>query len=465
MLTELCRKLQDTLAMLRVSASEGGTLQSIPRNSKILIISAGVGIIVVAGLTRYIRSRYFEKKKPAVNGGVIKVYCTKCRRHSVEDSVPESKSPETLGLMGMESLDRAIHYWEEALEYVRSSSDRSSLMSRSDIDVETQIVNVLKSSQRLKESCQHVFVEDVATSTDERGIEDDAAKRAATDTESFVSAEGTSDVAQISDVESFPPPYAEQLPLYMSSVHLLESDGIPCRAYRLQVFGCTCENDYLVRIHCVRLSFQYLVKQDDIRQWFINAGSQLLAALMIRAGKDPKDSIESYDSFLVYVMDPQNAEQIEKEVKGRGIVCVTLYDIFIDYMLMDAFEDLSNPPTTVIAVTQNRWLTDGFKETALSTAIWSLVKAKKTLLQYPNGFFAHYYALAEHLTPVFAWGFLGTNKDLNELCYFFKSEIEGLVKDMFDLNMTRYTTVEDMSTDIFNDIQARYDKVCQRLFI
>lgn len=45
------------------------------------------------------------------------------------------------------------------------------------------------------------------------------------------------------------------------------------------------------------------------------------------------------------------------------VVCCTVYDVCIDYMLLDAFEDLGNPPATVVAVTQNRWLTTGFKET------------------------------------------------------------------------------------------------------
>ncbi|XP_064457666.1 mitoguardin-like [Ornithodoros turicata] len=452
--------------MLRIKAADAEEVwENIPRNSKILIISAGVGLIAIAGITRYIRWKYFEHRKSSANGDVIKAYCSKCRKHSHQEPSSESKTPEALGAMGLESLEQAIHCWEDALSLLRSSSEKSSLMSRSDIDVETAILNMLRSGQQLKESGKAIFASDEpSTMTEERNDgEDVVRKRLGTDTDSFVSAEGASDVGQLSDVEQFPPPYAENWPLYMSAVALLESKGIPCRAYRLQEFNCTNENDYLVRMHCVRLAFQHLAKQEDIQQWFINAGSQLLAALLIRAGKDPKDAIQSYDEFMLYILDPQNGDEMEKELKGRGIVCVTIYDVFIDYMLMDAFDDLSNPPTTVVAVTQNRWLTDGFKETALSTAVWSLIKAKKALLQHSNGFFAHYYNLAEHLTPVFAWGFLGTNQDLCIMCNFFKNEIEGLVRDMFDHNCTRYTTVEDISTDIFNNIHARYDKVCQRL--
>lgn len=45
------------------------------------------------------------------------------------------------------------------------------------------------------------------------------------------------------------------------------------------------------------------------------------------------------------------------------VKCMTFYDIVLDFILMDAFDDLENPPSSVIAVIQNRWLSNSFKET------------------------------------------------------------------------------------------------------
>ena len=60
------------------------------------------------------------------------------------------------------------------------------------------------------------------------------------------------------------------------------------------------------------------------------------------------------------------------------------------------------------------------QESALSTAVWSVLKAKRRMLQYSDGFLAHFYDLAEHLSPVLAWGFLGPADELNQVCLFFK---------------------------------------------
>lgn len=40
--------------------------------------------------------------------------------------------------------------------------------------------------------------------------------------------------------------------------------------------------------------------------------------------------------------------------------------------------------------------------------------------QIPDGFFAHFYAICEHISPVLAWGFLGPRNSLYDLCCFFK---------------------------------------------
>lgn len=45
------------------------------------------------------------------------------------------------------------------------------------------------------------------------------------------------------------------------------------------------------------------------------------------------------------------------------VAYMSFFDIVLDFMLMDAFEDLENPPSSVLAVLRNRWLSDSFKET------------------------------------------------------------------------------------------------------
>lgn len=56
------------------------------------------------------------------------------------------------------------------------------------------------------------------------------------------------------------------------------------------------------------------------------------------------------------------------------------WDVVLDYILIDAFEDLSRPPSAILAVTKNMFLNQTMKESTLVTVIWSMLKAKRARL-------------------------------------------------------------------------------------
>lgn len=115
-----------------------------------------------------------------------------------------------------------------------------------------------------------------------------------------------------------------------------------------------------------------------------------------------------------------NWVDIKDELATRDVQYMNFYDVALDFILLDAFEDLDEPPSAIVAVIQNRWLSQSFKETALSTAVWSVLKAKRKLLKYPDGFINRFYSISEYLVPVLAWGFLGTDEKLTKSCTYLK---------------------------------------------
>ncbi|XP_070394900.1 mitoguardin isoform X2 [Dermacentor albipictus] len=369
--------------------------------------------------------------------------------------------PQQLASLGLDSLDQVISYWEQALQRIRTGGSTSGNES-----LATSLEFLLVEGQRLRGAAHwRLFSEGGVPplALDEPQLADFTHPPSLADTESFVSAEGTSDVAVVADLEASPIPPVEQSALYMEALELLKREGIPCRTYRVEVVRCSSREDYLAKIHCIRLAFKRLTNQPDVLQWLIEAANHVLGGFMLCAGKDPKDALHAYRELVAYLLDSSHYDQIAKELQYKGVVCPTVYDVVIDYVLLDAFDDLSSPPQSVVAVIQNRWLTAGFKETALSAAIWSLFKAKKGLLPFSHGFFSHYYALMEQIVPVLAWGFLGTDNDLKDMCKFFKDEVEALVCDMFDPSCSRYSSVDDLAQDILQNSQLHYDRLCQAL--
>lgn len=70
----------------------------------------------------------------------------------------------------------------------------------------------------------------------------------------------------------------------------------------------------------------------------------------------------AYEEMLLFLQEKDYWQDVEKELSVKGVKAMTFYDVVMDYILMDAFEDLDTPPASVTAVVQNRWLSNGFKE-------------------------------------------------------------------------------------------------------
>ncbi|KAG7163544.1 Mitoguardin-like [Homarus americanus] len=356
-------------------------------------------------------------------------------------------------MSSMEALETALGFWEDALAaYTAGVTGGVALTSQEEAEFTALLQRVIDDAYTLQDQCEHLFLHQVAADLFERRT-----LTSASSYESFVSASG--DIADLRDLEEFD----EALyPLYQAALKQHEDGGIPYRDVRTDRVRCANDVEYVCKVHCIRLACQLLFSQEGTKQFFADSGRQIIADLLVRADKDPKDVVLAYDAMLEFLTNCEWPD-VELELQGRGVKALTFYDVVLDFILMDAFDDLENPPSSVTAVVQNRWLSNGFKESALSTAVWSVLRAKRRMLKYQDGFIAHFYDVSEHLSPVLAWGFMGPDENIRELCTFFKDQIVGLLQDMFSFTTVRYTTVEELATDIMTLATQRSETISQRL--
>jgi len=235
---------------------------------------------------------------------------------------------------------------------------------------------------------------------------------------------------------------------YMQGIEYLTHYGVPVRSIRSDLLDCDNDIDYCVKVHCLRRAFIDLLKDDENKKWFVESGKEMLVALLKEANYDHLQFSLDYDKMIAYCNNPENWSDIDIELTGRGVCNLNFFDIVLDLLIMDSFEDLESPPSAVISAIQNRWLSLRIKETALSTAIWTVIKAKKHRLQNQNGFYAMFYDISMYLTPVLAWGFLGPVKELNNLCEKFKGVMVSFLRDIFSTESSNYKTVQTLAEDI-----------------
>ncbi|XP_018009598.1 mitoguardin isoform X2 [Hyalella azteca] len=388
-------------------------------------------------------------------------------------SLRPDTTPQQLGALGMEALNTALGCFEDALDgYSRSSHNHTlALTTHDEAEFIQSLQAVIDDAYSLQDRCEHLFLHEHSVlfrcpSSPDRdashasGGGHSGARRtltSASSMESFVSAQG--DIADLRDLDDFD---ESQFPLYLVAVRLNESVGIPFRELRTEEVQCASDAEYVCKVHCIRLASQLLFSKQENKDWFIESGRHIIADLMIKAGKDPKEAVMAYDAMLEY-LDSCDWGLLEEELRGRGVVAITFYDVVLDFILLDAFEDLDKPPSSVTAVVQNRWLSNSFKESALSTAVWSILKAKRRMLKHQDGFIAHFYDITEHISPVLALGFLGPDEELKQVCTYFKEQIMSLLYDMFSFTSARYTSVEELACDLLRMTHERFTLISKHM--
>ncbi|XP_066466720.1 mitoguardin 2 isoform X2 [Tiliqua scincoides] len=390
----------------------------------------------------------------------------------VEDAgAAGDRSAENLYFQGMELFEEALLKWEQALT-IRQRDPTSSLATwdnpkeqeflPEELPEESQkrefaekLEFLLHRAYNLQEEFGSTLPADSMLLDLERTLmlplTDSSLRFQGDDEDSLTSEDSFFSAAELFDslqIGEIPFQLSKPAAAYEEASQLVGEGRVTCRTLRTELLGCYNDHDFLAKLHCVRQAFQELLQADSNQLFFGEVGKRMVMGLMTKAEKNTKGFLESYDEMLRYTRRQETWPTTQKELEGRGVVCMSFFDIVLDFILMDAFEDLENPPSSVLAVLRNRWLSDSFKETALATACWSVLKAKRRLLMVPDGFISHFYSVSEHVSPVLAFGFLGPKEHLSEVCGFFKHQILQYLKDMFDLDIVRYSTVQLLAEDI-----------------
>uniref|UniRef100_A0A673BK76 Mitoguardin 1 n=1 Tax=Sphaeramia orbicularis TaxID=375764 RepID=A0A673BK76_9TELE len=376
-------------------------------------------------------------------------------------------TPENLYLMGMDLFEEALRRWEEALTFrSRQGEDDASCASiktgAGDAIAEQSMEDVISAEfiHRLKSLLQRAYhlqeefegvlgmSEPSSLSRDELddGCLRDSISIASTD--SFVSAAELSEHRELRSILGHHPFYEEAL-------QMAEEGKISCRVLRTEMLECLGDVDFLAKLHCVRQACQLILCERATRTFLADTGKKTLSSIIVKAHKSPKRFEEVFEEMLSFLEHTEHWENTEVELATRGVKHLNFYDIVLDFILMDSFEDLENPPISIQNVINNRWLNSSFKETAVASSCWSVLKQKRQHMKVSDGFIAHFYTVCEQISPVLAWGFLGPKSSLHDFCCFFKDQVLYFLKDIFDLDKVRYCSVESLAEDMLHLLHRR----------
>uniref|UniRef100_A0A3Q2QZ18 Mitoguardin 1 n=1 Tax=Fundulus heteroclitus TaxID=8078 RepID=A0A3Q2QZ18_FUNHE len=389
-------------------------------------------------------------------------------------------TPENLYLMGMDLFEEALQRWEEALTFRSRQGDddavcasvktgagdsiaEQSMEVRDDV-ISAEFIHRLKSllqrAYRLQEEFEGVLGMSEPSSRSNQMADllardelDDVCLRdsiSIASNDSFVSA---AELSEHRDLRSTFP--LGHHPLYETALQMAEEGKISCRVLRTEILECLGDLDFLAKLHCVRQACELILSDRATRMFLADTGKKILSSIIVKAQKSPKRFEEVFEELIFFLEQSDHWEDTELELASRGVRHLNFYDVVLDFILMDSFEDLENPPISIQNVINNRWLNSSFKETAVASSCWSVLKQKRQHMKVANGFIAHFYAVCEQISPVLAWGFLGPKSSLHDFCRFFKDQVLHFLKDVFDLDKVRYSSVETLAEDMLQLLHRR----------
>ncbi|XP_074817599.1 mitoguardin 1 isoform X3 [Natator depressus] len=347
-------------------------------------------------------------------------------------------TPENLYLMGMELFEEALRRWEQALTFrSRQAEDEANCSSiklgAGDAIAEESVEDIisaefihkleslLQRAYRLQEEFEATLgasdpsslANDIDKDTDIT-VRDNTEDFCLRDTLSIASTDSFVSAAELTERREIRNTYGlESLchcPLYEEAMHLAEEGKIYSRILRTEMLECLGDSDFLAKLHCIRQAFQVILSETANRLFLAESGRKILSALIVRARKNPKKFEEVFDEMIYFLEKTDHWDNTEMELAARG---------------------------------------------AVASSCWSVLKQKRQQMKVPDGFFAHFYSICEHVSPVLAWGFLGPRNSLYDLCCFFKDQVLYFLKDIFDFEKVRYSTMESLAEDLMQLLMRR----------
>uniref|UniRef100_A0A0K0DUI7 Mitoguardin n=1 Tax=Strongyloides stercoralis TaxID=6248 RepID=A0A0K0DUI7_STRER len=256
----------------------------------------------------------------------------------------------------------------------------------------------------------------------------------------------------------------DELDFYKEGLEAAKRGDIKYRKNRCDFVKISDPDEFCAKIYCIRKAFTLLMSDESKRVWLINSGRSILGGIVKQDGKDPADFFDAYDSMIEFLNQPNAEDIMFSELQLRKVPELNLWDVLLDYIVLDAFDDLRKPPSAFMALVKNPFFSQSTKESSISALIYSIVKAKKARLQQEHGFISHFYDISLTISPSLAMGILGvSSKEFVDLCNCFKEKVFLLIMEMFDSKIVKYTTVDDLASDIWSIFQKRLDELLNRV--
>lgn len=89
--------------------------------------------------------------------------------------------------------------------------------------------------------------------------------------------------------------------------------------HRTKMLCCESDEDFLAKVYCLRLAFDFLIQSSDHRAHFMSLSCDILSGFLRGSGEDPTNFIECFHDIVSFLERPKNQLIAEEELVKRKV--------------------------------------------------------------------------------------------------------------------------------------------------
>lgn len=82
---------------------------------------------------------------------------------------------------------------------------------------------------------------------------------------------------------------------------------------------CESDEDFLAKVYCVRMAFDFLIRSPDYRTYFVSISCDIMSDFLRGAGENPAPFRECFNDIVSFMENEENLVIAESELVRRRV--------------------------------------------------------------------------------------------------------------------------------------------------
>ncbi|KAM4636679.1 mitoguardin 1-like [Discoglossus pictus] len=210
--------------------------------------------------------------------------------------------------------------------------------------------------------------------------------------------------------------------------------------FKVKEFRWELDEDYMMKLHCIRQAFEVVFMKESTRTFMVNAGKSILGKLLSTCQKQCNFE-EAYDNLISFIEQPSNTQDIADTLNTLGMKHLNFYDVVLRFIVMKVLDDMENIAHVLKRGIEKDWTSEPL------------------LTVDPHGFFYYLGEVFNIIIPDILLAYVTPGSKQKVLLQYFKKQVSCLIIDLFTYEKESYLNIDQLAKRVSENMKERTEIV------